>query len=101
MQKDTYNNLDRPNKFLGIIDYKSLIVLVIYLIIIWNVIGIFNISIIYKVYTIVLLSIPIIGLFYSNRYSDSIVDVIVIVLKYVFSPKIYAYRLESNIYVLK
>ena len=37
MEKDTYSNLNRSNKWLGIIDYKSLIILVIYMFFIWNI----------------------------------------------------------------
>lgn len=95
-EKDHYPNLNRSNKWLGIIDYKSLIILLLILFAIWNILGIFIENQIYRVYTIGIITIPILGLFYANKSSENISNVIYIALKYLLSPKIYIYSIESN-----
>ena len=101
MEKDCYSNLNKEFKFLGIIDYKSAIILLIYIVILWNVLSLFDLSVIYRLYIELILSIPILGLFYSNKSSESISDILYVIIKFVFSPRIYAYKIESNINVLK
>jgi hypothetical protein len=96
IEKDNYPNLNRSNKWLGIIDYKSLIILLIILFLIWNMLGIFVTNQMYRVYIIVIIAIPLMGLFYANKSHENISNVIYIVLKYMFSPKLYVYNIESN-----
>ena len=96
MEKDCYTNLNKELKWLGIIDYKSLIFLLMYLIILWNISNIFVSSIIYRIYIEIIFAIPIIGLFYSNKSAESISDIVLTVLRFVFSPKLYVYKIESN-----
>jgi len=94
MDKDSYSNLDRETRWLGIIDYKSLTVLIVYIVILWNILGFIVTSIVTKTYITVILVIPVLGLFYSNRSSESVVDVIYIVLRYLIFPKTYVYKME-------
>lgn len=96
MDKDSYSNLNRRFKWLGIIDYKSLIILLIYLFVLWNVSYLFVSNIVYRVYIEIVLAIPVIGLFYSNKSSESIFDILIIIIKFYISPKLYVYKLESN-----
>ena len=63
-----YRNFNRKNRFLGIIDYKTLVILLGYMWIVWETSSkIFN-NIIYSVYLLMFLTIPVIGLVYANRY---------------------------------
>ena len=101
MEKESFSNFKEDFKWLGIIDYKSLIILLIYLIILWNLSGLFINNIIYRIYIEVILAIPIFGFFYSNKSSENVSDIIYVILKFVFSPKLYVYRIESNNNVLK
>ena len=94
--RDNYPNLNRSNKWLGIIDYKSLIVLLIILFVVWNILGMFMQNQLYRIYIVVIISIPILGLFYANKSSENISNVIYIVVKYLFSPKRYMYNIETN-----
>ena len=96
MDKDSYSNLNRRFKWLGIIDYKSLIILLIYLFVLWNVSYLFVSNIVYRVYIEIVLAIPVIGLFYSNKSSESIFDILIIIIKFYISQKLYVYKLESN-----
>lgn len=101
MEKDTYSNINRKSKWLGIIDYKSIIILLAYIVIMWNVTGVFLTSVIYRVYIVIILVIPIVGLFYSYRSAEDVTSVIYTVLKYTVSPKKYVYKIESNKTLLK
>lgn len=94
--RDNYPNFNRVNRWLGIIDYKALIAVIIILVITWNFIGIFIDSQLYKVYITVIISIPLFGICYANKSEEDIVDVIYIALRYVFSTKLYVYSIESN-----
>ena len=94
--KDNFSNLNRSYKWLGIIDYKSLVIILLMFFLVWNLLSIFTENIVYKTYTIIIIAIPVIGHFYANKASENISYVIYIVLKYIFSPKIYVYNIESN-----
>ena len=94
--RDNYPNLNRSNKWLGIIDYKSLIILIAILFVIWNILGLFLDNELYRVYILIIISIPILGLFYANKSSENISNVIYIVIKYIISPKCYMYNIETN-----
>lgn len=96
VEKDNYSNLNRSSKWLGIIDYKSLIILLVVMFAIWNVLGIFLEDTIYRIYVLAIILIPFVGLFYANKSHENISDVIYIVLKYMISPKLYVYNIESN-----
>ena len=96
IDKDNYPNLNRSNKWLGIIDYKSLIILLVLLFIIWNVLGLLITNQVYKIYILIIILIPFIGLFYANKSQENISNVIYVVLKYIISPKLYVYNIESN-----
>ena len=95
-QRDNYPNLNRSNKWLGIIDYKSLVILLVILFIIWNILGLFLLNQLYRVYILIIISIPILGLFYANKSSENISNVIYTVIKYMVSPKCYMYNIETN-----
>ena len=52
--RDNYPNLNRSNKWLGIIDYKSLVILLVLLFAIWNILGLFLRNHLYRVYILVI-----------------------------------------------
>lgn len=101
MENETYPNLNRETKWLGIIDYKSLIIIIAVILVVWNLVGVFIQSIITKVYIITLIMIPILGLVYSNKSSDNIIHVLYNIFKFLVSSKIYVYRIQSNKQPLK
>lgn len=96
IEKDNYPNLNRKNKWLGIIDYKSLVILVALLFFIWNILGLFMDNDIYKIYILTIILIPIAGLFYVNKAEENISTIIYTVLKYLISHKYYIYNIETN-----
>ena len=94
--RDNYPNLNRSNKWLGIIDYKSLVILLIILFLDWNILGVFLSNQLYRAYVLIIISIPLLGLFYANKSSDNISNVLYTVIKYIVSPKHYMYNIETN-----
>ncbi len=94
--RDNYPNLNRSNKWLGIIDYKSLVILITILFAVWNILGMFLQNQLYRAYILIVISIPILGLFYANKSSENISNVIYTVIKYIVSPKQYMYNIETN-----
>lgn len=94
--RDNYPNLNRSNKWLGIIDYKSLVIILAILFGVWNILELFLENQLYKVYILIIISIPILGLFYANKSSENISSVIYTVIKYMVSPKKYMYNIETN-----
>ena len=98
VSKAVYKNLNRGNKFLGIIDYKTLLLLLGYLCGIWQISGMLFNDLIYRAYMIIILGVPILGLIYANKSSDNISYVIYCVIKYLVSPKLYVYKLNQKKY---
>ena len=96
MNKDSYGNLNKSTKWLGIIDYKLLIIFLLIMFLVWNFLGLFNVSDLMRMYIVIIISIPFIGIVYANRAEDNISDVIYCVFKYVISPKLYVYRIETR-----
>lgn len=99
--KDAYPNFNRTNKWLGIIDYKTLIILILILFAVWNLLGIFIQSQLYRVYIVVIIAIPFLGIVYANKSEENISNVIYIVIKHILSPKLYVYNIETNCNWLK
>lgn len=95
-EQDHYSNFNRKNKWLGIIDYKSLIILLVILFAIWNMLGIFIKKEIQKLYIIIVVSIPFLGLFYANRNSEDLSHIVYIAIRYIVSYKKYVYKIETN-----
>lgn len=96
-----YPNLNRENKFLGIIDYKSLILLLVYVVGVWKLSCIIFAKILFRIYAVIILSVPIVGLFYANKNEDNITHVIYLIFKYLFSKKLYVYKITSRKGILK
>ena len=88
-EKELFMNYKRNNKWLGIIDYKSLTFLVGYLAVIWNAINLLNIPLEYKMYILISLSIPVTVVLCVNINSESAIDVVITVIKFNLKNKIY------------
>lgn len=88
-EKETFMNYKRNNRWLGIIDYKSLTALVIYLIVLWNSLNLTGINLEYKIYIFISLTIPVIVLLCIHINDESAIDVIIIILKFSLKNKIY------------
>ncbi len=84
-----YSNYKRDNKFLGIIDYKSLYVCIAYAFIIFIICSILPLTIEYAVYLFMFLVVPVIAIFCVNINNESSIDVITTIFEYMLKKNIY------------
>ena len=104
MNKNTsrvYENYKVTNKFLGIISYKNLIIILVYLFSIFKMLEFVNISLIYKSYIVIFLFIPILVGVIVNVNGDNILDTIKILFKFYINRKIYVNDYENIVKFLK
>lgn len=94
-KKQIYINYDRKNKWKGLIDYKSLIIFIIYFLVIYNLTKLLPIKLEYIIYTNMFLNIPILALLCSFSDNDSAIDMIFTIIKYLFKRKIYVNEYDN------
>lgn len=75
-----FNFYNRTNKWLGIIDYKTLSFCVIYLLIIIKVVFKFNISLFIKLYICLICILPLFIFIILNVQEESIIDKLIIII---------------------
>lgn len=103
---EIYLNYKRKNKWLGIIDYKSLIYMCIYIFIIVSILRVIPIKLEYSIYIFIFLVIPIVALILINVGDDSAIDTLIVIFKYCVNNKIYVKKeyikkLDKKIYKKK
>ena len=96
-----YENYKITNKFLGIISYKNLIIIIIYLFTIFKILDFININLVYKSYIVIFLFIPILVGFIVNVNGDNVLDTIKILFKFYINKKIYIKDYENIIIFFK
>lgn len=99
-----YFNYKRKNKWLGIIDYKTLVVIGIYIFIVISILKIIPIKIEYLIYFFIFLVVPVIAILLINIENDSAIDMLMIILKYsmnndIFVKKEYIKNIQKDIYI--
>ena len=87
--KMIYSNFNRKNRFLGIIDYKSLVIFLIYVLLIYVFLEKMSINLEFKIYIFLFLVIPVFALFFINLNNESVIDTIIIMIIFLFNKKIY------------
>ena len=92
--QNTYQNFNRKNKWMGIIDYKSLLVLVIYMFIIFSAIRVLNLSLKLSMYLFLFFTVPIISAVIINVNNEVAIDVILIIIKFYIKKKIFINKKE-------
>lgn len=88
-EKEIYMNYKRNNKWLGIIDYKSLVFFVSYLAIVWNILNLLHINLEYKIYILMILIIPVAVMLCMNINSESALDTVITIIRFNCKNKIY------------
>ena len=58
IKAQVYSNLEKPVRWNGIIDYKTLITVAFYIFLIWNVTSLFAVSVFTRLYIVIILTIP-------------------------------------------
>ena len=92
----TYSNLNRKLIWKGILDYKLVIILLIYFIILYNILNLFNLSIFYIIYFLILSAIPVMGMYFVISKEDNGFDLLVNIIRYMLKPKEYRYEYMDN-----
>lgn len=103
-KKQIYMNLKRQNKWLGIIDYKTLMFIIIYCLILVVMLKQLQFSFTISIYVFIILVSPLIALNFINTKNNSAIDVIVIIIKYLLKKKKYVnlkYFCKDKNYVYK
>lgn len=86
-EQPMYKNYKRNPKFLGIIDYKSLLAIVIYSILILNIVRIIPFSGYIRVCIFLFSVIPVASIFCININNDSTIEVILNIIKFMLNKK--------------
>lgn len=89
MKQQVFNKFKRESKWLGIIDYKFLIIIVTYAIILINILKLLPIPFKMQVYIFFFLLSPVFGLILIFTNNDNAFDILKNMAKYYISPKIY------------
>lgn len=77
-----YKNFNRNNKWLGIIDYKSLVFLVVYLFLLVTILRFLSLKLELSIYIFLFFSVPIFAAIFINVNNEVAIEVIFIILKF-------------------
>lgn len=92
----TYSRVNKRFNARGTIDYRVILFVLIYVCIIYQILDIFNVSIIYIMYILILSLIPIFGIYFTVSKEDNIVEILINIFKYLIKRKIYVYKYNNK-----
>ena len=92
----TYSSVNKGFNARGIIDYRLILFVVIYACSIYQVLDMFNVSVIYIIYTLLLSLIPLFGIYFTVSKEENIVEILVNIFRYLIKTKIYVYKYENK-----
>ena len=84
-----YSNFNRKNKWLGIIDYKSLVVILIYIVLVYYMLNLFNLNIEIFFYLFLFFTVPVIAVVVVSNKDETLIDMIIVILKFKLNSKIF------------
>ena len=93
-----YSNLEKPVRWNGIIDYKTLITVAVYIFLIWNVTSIFAVSMFTRLYIVLILTVPFIVFIKSYINEADIIFILIIILRFCFTAHLYVYDIFDDIF---
>lgn len=96
MRGKVFGNFNRNARWLGIIDYKSLVFLISYIFLLWNITKLFNIALISQIYILIVFAIPVVVLVLAYIDEESVVEVLFNILKFCLRRKWYVYILKEE-----
>ena len=95
-KQSLYKNFNRKNKWFGIIDYKSLVILVGYSFLVITVLRLINLKIEYLIYISLFLIVPVVVAVFININNEVAIDVIIIILKFYLKKVIYVHKKDKK-----
>ena len=90
-------NYNYSAKFLGIIEYKLLLPISIYGIILFLILKLFSINLLYKIIIFIFLFLPIVLILNSRVNQEPFYTFIIAVIKHSLNKKIYLYKRLTNL----
>ena len=101
-KQEVFNYYNKKNRWLGIIDYKTLVFSIMYVYLIVKLVFCFNISYTLRLYIIVNLILPLIIFILLNINEESIIDKLYIIIKFMMFRRIYCsencFNMKKSIY---
>lgn len=85
-------NYDTSSKFLGVIDYSTAIINIVWIAFVFFLSAIFTSSLLYRICFSIALSIPVLIFSIVGFNNENIVYVLIYIIKFYFHPKIYIYK---------
>lgn len=92
----TYPSFNKSLKWLGILDYRSIIFVFVYFFIIFFLLRFFLQNILIAIYISAILTIPVCVMIYSHINQEDVFLVMKIIVRYIFSKKIYIFDLRKS-----
>ncbi len=93
---NTYSSINKKYNARGTFDYRVIFFLLIYICLMYQILDMFNISIMYIIYILALSLIPLLGIYFTVSKEDDIVDIIINIFKYLLRPKVYIYKYDKK-----
>ena len=81
IKAQVYSNLEKPVRWNGIIDYKTLITVAFYIFLTWNVTSFFVVSVFTRLYVVIILTVPFIVFIKSYINEADIIFILIIILR--------------------
>lgn len=92
----TYSSVNKRFNARGTIDYRVLLFVVIYACGIYQILNMFNVSVIYIIYILLLSLIPLFGIYFTVSKEENIVEILINIFKYLLKNKIYIYKYNNK-----
>ena len=92
----TYSNINKRFNAKGVIDYRIILIVVIYACIIYQILDSLNVGIMKIIYILLLSLIPFMGIYFTLSKEENVLQVLVNIIKYLVKPKIYVYNYDNK-----
>ena len=96
-KKKIFPSFRRQNKWLGIIDYKTLALFGVYLYVIYLICNLIGLSSSSMTATLIVSSVPMVAILFVNSKDETAIDILITVVRFYFSKKTYYYLIEEKI----
>ncbi len=93
-----YQNFNRNNKWMGIIDYKSLLVIIIYVFCVFAIIRLLHFNMKISIYLFLGFTVPVISIIVVHINNDVAIDVIIVICKFYIKKKFFVHKRDIKGY---
>lgn len=93
-----YQNFNRNNKWIGIIDYKSLLVIIIYVFCVFAIIRLLHFNMKVSIYLFIGFTVPVISIIVIHINNDVAIDVIIVIITFYIKKKFFVHKSDVKGY---